>query len=192
MPAEPSQVGLGVENVSDTPYVLVKEGRSGVDEVTTYNTREEALDGLNEVRKRLRKTHTRFSECGAQIQHCEDAIIDQRYNLYTVQTVEDAVRPNGKIIWSVNQSVFFDCPLSKHYEWRAFFATREEAEKLFKERLELYQIQADRDPEIEIVMTDEGRAADIKKNGKLVIDLYCESNEVGGAKRMGTVMLNSI
>ena len=36
------------------------------------------------------------------------------------------------------------------------------------------------------------RAADIKKNGKLVIDLYCESNEVGGAKRMGTVMLNSI
>lgn len=188
MPVEPSQVGLGVENVSDT-HILIKEGREGITEITSYKTKEDALDGLNTIRKKLRKTHIKFDECRKEVQNCIDAIVDKRYYLYTVQTLEDAVKPTGKMIWSVNQSVYLSSEMTKHFEWKVLYATKDEAEKLFKERLGLYKMQADEDPRIEIVMTKSGLGALIYKDKKPLIDLYCESQVAGSIGDIGTVIL---
>lgn len=187
MPVEPSQVGLGVENVSDT-HILIKEEINGVKEITTYNTKEDALDALNEIRKKLRKTHNTFTECGKDRPYYVDAIIDKRKTVYSVQTVEDAVSTTGKLIWSVNQSVYTDLSINPQFEWRHLFETRQEAEKVYQERLQLYKLQ--KGPGIRIDERD--TYTFIYKNGKLVVDLFLESAEVGTVKDIGNLYLNNI
>lgn len=192
--------GEGVEMLETTPrsqesndqvYVLTTEELTGVSNVETFNTKEEALEALKEIKKGLRKRHIKFetAEPSETPVKCEEAVYDKRGRGYYLQTVEDAVDPTGKLIWSVNQSVFNQGEMSPWFEWRVLYASKEEAVKLFKERLELYQMQADADSSIRIEMGKCNLSADIYKNGQLVVDLFCESAYVGTISNVGTVIL---
>lgn len=176
---------------NDQVYVLTTEELTGVSNVETFNNKEEALEALKEVKKGLRKRHIKFetAEPSEASVKCEEAVYDKRGRGYYLQTVEDAVNPTGKLIWSVNQSVFNQGEMSPMFEWRVLYASKEDAVKLFKERLELYQMQADADSSIRIEMGKDGLYADIYKNGQLTVDLFCESSIVGVISNVGTVIL---
>jgi hypothetical protein len=120
-------------------------------------------------------------------------VIDEDQTVYIVQKAEDAVRLNDKLVWSVNHSIFFypGCVPAK-YEWRHQFATKEEAVDLYNEQLKLYQEQAERNPEIEIIFTQSGLGALICKNDIPVIDLFCESSLIGHCNDVGVIALDSI
>lgn len=192
--------GEGVEMLETTPrsqesndqvYVLTTEELTGVSNVETFNNKEEALEALKEVKKGLRKRHIKFqtAEPSEASVKCEEAVYDKRGRGYFVQTVQDAVDPTGKLIWSVNQSVFNQDEMSPMFEWRVLYASKDDAVKLFKERLELYQMQADADSSIRIDMGKSGLSAYIYKNGQLTIDLFCESAYVGVISDVGTLIL---
>lgn len=192
--------GEGVEMLETTPrsqesndqvYVLTTEELTGVSNVETFNNKEEALEALKEVKKGLRKRHIKFetAEPSEASVKCEEAVYDKRGRGYFVQTVQDAVDPTGKLIWSVNQSVFNQGEMSPMFEWRVLYASKDDAVKLFKERLELYQMQADADSSIRIDMGKSGLSAYIYKNGQLTIDLFCESAYVGVISDVGTLIL---
>lgn len=176
---------------NDQVYVLTTEELTGVSKVETFNNKEEALEALKEVKKGLRKRHIKFhiaDQSEAPVK-CEEAVYDKRGRGYFVQTVEDAVDPTGKLIWSVNQSVFNQGEISSMFEWRVLYASKEDAVKLFKERLQMYQIQADADSSIQIKMGKGGLSAYIYKNGQLTVDLFCESTYVGVISKVGTLIL---
>lgn len=192
--------GEGVEKLETTPrsqesndqvYVLTTEELTGVSNVETFNNKEEALEALKEVKKGLRKRHIKFetAEPSEASVKCEEAVYDKRGRGYFVQTVQDAVDPTGKLIWSVNQSVFNQGEMSPMFEWRVLYASKDDAVKLFKERLELYQMQAGADSSIRIDMGKSGLSAYIYKNGQLTIDLFCESAYVGVISDVGTLIL---
>lgn len=192
--------GEGVEMLETTPrsqesndqvYVLTTEELTGVGNVETFNNKEEALEALKEVKKGLRKRHIKFqtAEPSEASVKCEEAVYDKRGRGYFVQTVQDAVDPTGKLIWSVNQSVFNQGEMSPMFEWRVLYASKDDAVKLFKERLELYQMQADADSSIRIDMGKSGLSAYIYKNGQLTVDLFCESAYVGVISDVGTLIL---
>ena len=98
------------------------------------------------------------------------------------------VSTTGKLIWSVNQSVYTDLSINPQFEWRHLFETRQEAEKVYQERLQLYKLQ--KGPGIRIDERD--TYTFIYKNGKLVVDLFLESAEVGTVKDIGNLYLNNI
>lgn len=191
--------GEGVEMLETTPrsqesndqvYVLTTEELTGVSKVEAFNNKEEALEALKEIKKGLRKRHIKFEtlEPSEAPVKCEEAVYDKRGRGYFVQTVEDAVNPTGKLIWSVNQSVFNQDETSPMFEWRVLYASKEEAVKLFKERLELYQMQADANSSVRIDMGKSGLSAYIYKNGQLTVDLFCESAYVGEISDVGTLI----
>lgn len=176
---------------NDQVYVLTTEELAGVSKVETFNNKEEALEALKEVKKGLRKRHIKFQtadQSGTPVK-CEEAVYDKRGRGYFVQTVEDAVDPTGKLIWSVNQSVFNQGDVSPMFEWRVLYASKDKATKLFEERLEMYQMQADKDPSIRIDMGQSGLSAFIYKDGQLTVDLFCESAYVGVVSDVGTLIL---
>lgn len=170
-------------------WVLIKEALEGIKAVQVYATREEAMDAFKQVTKKLKTTN-----CKSSYKACEAAVMDKDQTVYIVQQTSDAVKLDDKMVWSVNHSIFFDTDgmPPAMFEWRHQFATKEEAVKLYKERLKLYQEQADRNPEIEIIPTVSGLGALILKNNKPVVDLFCESHMIGQVNNIGTVILDAI
>lgn len=177
-----------MNTVSNAPgWVLIKEALEGIKAVQVYATREEAMDAFKQVTKKLKTTN-----CKSSYKACEAAVMDKDQTVYIVQKAEDAVRLDGKLIWSVNQSIFYDTPLSPAmFEWRQPFATKEEAVEFFLQRLELYQMQNDI-PGIKINYNEERLSAMIYKDDKPVVDLFCESGIVGTITNVGTVILSTI
>jgi hypothetical protein len=169
-------------------WVLIKEALEGIKAVQVYATREEAMDAFKQVTKKLKTTN-----CKSSYKACEAAVMDKDQTVYIVQQTSDAVKLDDKMVWSVNQSIFFnpgDVPAK--YEWRHQFATKEEAVKLYNKQLELYKEQAARNPEIEINYTKSGLGALICKNGVPVVDLFCESSLIGQYSKVGVIVLDSV
>lgn len=180
---------MNMEKNQNAPgWVFYIEALEGIQEVKTYATREEAMKAFKQEIKFIRT-----GNCKDSYKACEAAAMDMDKTVYVVQKVEDAVKLDDKMVWSVNQSIFFnpgDVPAK--YEWRHQFATKEEAVEHYNEQLERYKEQAARNPEIEINYTKSGLGALICKNGVPVVDLFCESQLIGQYSKVGVIVLDSV
>lgn len=169
-------------------YVMTTESKDGERDSQVFDNREDAMNALLEVKKQHRRMHIPFNKY-EDVKHCEDAIIDRRGNAYTVQSFDDAINPDGKMVFIVNHSVFIDAPAASMYEWNVLYSTREEAERFFKDILELYKMQADSNPNVRIEMGQSGWTAFVYKDGKQVAEFYTDPILIGTAQDFGTLFV---
>lgn len=154
-----------------------------IQEVELFDSYEEAQEEFEAIKEELQ-------EEGVQFDSGENCITTED-TMYVCVSVEDAVDPTNKIIWTTSQSVYGP-NASPFFEWSNSFSNHNDAVALLQERLAMYEIQAEGDPSINIEKSDSGRSAYIYKNGELVVGLYCDVTAVGLIGDTGTVILNNM
>jgi hypothetical protein len=160
-------------------YALTIDNYNGV-QTKLFNSKADADAALNQTAEELKKNQTEY-RMYTDVLYTEECI-------YRVQSVEDLANAKDRTIYTVNQSVYANVPNVGSTEWRCAFSTMDGALKFFKERLQMYKMQKGSGIKIE----EKERYALIYKNGKLVVDLFCDSFVVDDPDNYGTVILRAL
>lgn len=170
---------LPAPNRDDSPVVLTTESYEGQYHAELYNDKALALAKLEQMK--------------------EGKVIDPTYDIkngfmitngvmHRVQTLDEALSPDGKIVWRVSQKCFLPETFGR-MDWDNYFTTREDAKELFDERAQLYRLQAEGQRRMRIEEAEDQMLVFLK--GKPAIYLDFLARPVGEITEKGTVILRS-
>ena len=161
-------------------YVLYEENiYDGVTSVEMYESESEALEALEEI---VNEFDSEFVEAGETYAVLEDTVL-------VCKSIEEAISPESKIVWTTRQNLFLETELPFLYDWNYTYSNEEEAMAYFNDALEQYQEQAETDSSITIKEGDNGRTAYIFKDDYLMVSLVCECAAVGLTGDINTIDL---
>lgn len=173
------------KNQNAPGWVLTIESMEGIQSVQTYATKKEAIEALKQVTKDI-ETY----DCTEQYGNCEAAQATEDYTVYVVQKPEDAVSLVNKVAWTLNQRVLFESDAESSYQWTKVFANKFRASTYYKVFLNSYLRQAEENPAIEFKYEDDGLRTLISKDGKPIVDLFCEAILIDENRPLRVVVLN--
>ena len=174
------------ENKKTTPvWVLIEEEHMIPKSVTAFTDLYAAKERLEDIKDDLINNNIDFKTGVDHICKNESGIITE-HTFCTVQSLEDAISPQGKIVWVISHSVFggdLDT-----FNWQRVFANEEDASSFFFEMYDYYRDSIT--PEITYELSD--KKVQIFKNDKLVVRLTAVPMVVGVPDEMNVVELNTI
>ena len=176
-------------NRTDTApgWVLTKESMLNLEEVVTFTDLEDAQEALEAIKDYYIENSIGFKTGGVTIRNWEDGILTDDGEIYSIQSIEDAVSPQGKVVWVVSHYAIGDGD-TEVFNWQKLFATKEDAQMLFEEVTNFYE-----DQDIPgITFKDEGLGFFVCKDGEPVIKVSGEPMIVGLIEGVNIVDLKSI
>ena len=160
-------------------FVLTTETYEGQYQAELFTNKTQALAKMQRQKK------TRSIDPSYTI---KDGFMATDGVLRRVQSLDESLSPEGKIIWRVSQKCFLPGTYGK-MDWDNYFATREEAKALFAERVIQYHLQGNGNPAVTIKESEDEMLVIINNKPAVYLDFL--ARPVGELTQVGSVILKA-
>lgn len=155
-------------------FLLTKETYEGEYDAFYFDTKEEAMEWYEKLKQ---------MSGGEDL---DDGFVTKDRFFHRVISLPEALSINGKGLWYVSHKCFLPGTYGK-YDWLNFFATKNEAMELFKQRVEIYHDDIEKNPSLSFEEND--RELIVLQNGIPVIYLQCLDSQIGLIEKIGTLRI---
>ena len=167
-----------------TVWVLIEEEHMIPKSVTAFTDLNAAKERLEDIKDDMINNEIDFKTGVEHIRNCECGIITE-HTFCTVQSLEDAISPQGKVVWVISHTTFGG---DLDFTWQRVFAKETDACSLFTELHNYYLEQIA--PDITYEQSD--KRLKVYKDDKLVVMVTGTPMLVGVPDEMNVVELKTI